>query len=121
MNKTAIIIRREYLTRVRKKSFLIMTFLTPFLMALLFIIPALVMTNEDKEFKKIAVIEDGSDLFVNVIPDTRDTEFEYLQGVKLNDIKNNFSELGYYGVLYISLTWLPIRMPSSFYRESNRP
>jgi len=102
MNKTAIIIRREYLTRVRKKSFLIMTFLTPFLMALLFIIPALVMTNEDKEFKKIAVIEDGSDLFVNVIPDTRDTEFEYLQGVKLNDIKNNFSELGYYGVLYIS-------------------
>jgi len=102
MNKTAIIIRREYLTRVRKKSFLIMTFLTPFLMALLLIIPALVMTNEDKEFKKIAVIEDGSDLFVNVIPDTRDTEFEYLQGVKLNDIKNNFSELGYYGVLYIS-------------------
>lgn len=102
MNKTAIIIRREYLTRVRKKSFLIMTFLTPFLMALLFIIPALVMTNEDKEFKKIAVIEDGSDLFVNVIPDTRDTEFEYLQGVKLNDIKNNFSELWYYGVLYIS-------------------
>ena len=102
MNKTAIIIRREYITRVRKKSFLIMTFLTPFLMALLFIIPALVMTNEDKEFKKIAVIEDGSDLFVNVIPDTRDTEFEYLQGVKLNDIKNNFSELGYYGVLYIS-------------------
>ena len=102
MNKTAIIIRREYLTRVRKKSFLIMTFLTPFLMALLFIIPALVMTNEDKEFKKIAVIEDGSDLFVNVIPDTKDTDFEYLEGVKLNDIKNNFAELGYYGVLYIS-------------------
>ena len=102
MNKTAIIIRREYITRVRKKSFLIMTFLTPFLFALIFIIPALVMTNEDKDFKKIAVIEDGSDLFTNVIPDTKDTDFEYLEGVKLNDIKNNFAELGYYGVLYIS-------------------
>ncbi len=102
MNKISLIIRREYLTRVRKKSFIIMTLLTPFLFALIFIIPMLVMSNEDKDFKKIAVVEDGSDLFTNVIPDTRDTDFEYLSGVRLNDIKDNFSEMGYYGVLYIS-------------------
>ncbi len=102
MNKIALIIRREYITRVRKKSFLIMTLLTPLLFALIFIIPMLVMGSEDKDFKKIAVIEDGSDLFTNVIPDTKDTDFEYLTGVRLNDIKNNFSDMGYYGVLYIS-------------------
>jgi ABC-2 type transport system permease protein len=102
MNKIPLIIRREYLTRVRKKSFIIMTLITPLLFALIFIIPALVMSNKDKDFKKIAVIEDGSDLFKNVIPNTDDTEFDYLSGVKLNDIKNNFSDLGYYGVLYIS-------------------
>jgi len=102
MNKISLIIRREYVTRVRKKSFIIMTLLTPFLFALIFIIPMLVMSNEDKNFKKIAVIEEGSDLFTNVIPDTKDTDFEYLPGVRLNDIKNNFSEMGYYGVLYIS-------------------
>ncbi|MDX9772500.1 MAG: ABC transporter permease [Bacteroidales bacterium] len=102
MNKIALIIRREYLTRVRKKSFIIMTLITPFLFALIFIIPALVMSNQDKDFKKIAVIEEGSDLFTNVIPDTKDTDFEYLPGVKLNDIKNNFIQMGYYGVLYIS-------------------
>ncbi|MCK7539166.1 MAG: hypothetical protein MZV63_53700 [Marinilabiliales bacterium] len=38
----------------------------------------------------------------DVIPDTKDTDFEYLTGVKVDDIKNNFTELGYYGVLYIS-------------------
>ncbi len=102
MNKISLIIRREYITRVRKKSFIIMTLLTPFLFALIFVIPALVMSSDDKDFKKIAVIEDGSDLFTNVIPDTKDTEFEYLTGVRLDDIKNNFSDLGYYGVLYIS-------------------
>jgi ABC-2 type transport system permease protein len=102
MNKISLIIRREYMTRVRKKSFIIMTLLTPLLFALIFIIPALVMSNQDKDFKKIAVIEDGSDLFKDVIPNTDDTEFDYLSGVKLNDIKNNFSSLGYYGVLYIS-------------------
>ena len=79
-----------------------MTLVTPLLFALIFIIPALVMSNKDKDFKKIAVIEDGSDLFKDVIPNTDDTEFDYLSGVNLNDIKNNFSELGYYGVLYIS-------------------
>lgn len=102
MNKIALIIRREYVTRVRKKSFIIMTLLTPFLFALLFVIPVLVMSNQDKDFKKIAVIEEGSDLFANVIPNTSDAEFEYLPGVKLNDIKNNFNNLGYYGILYIS-------------------
>jgi len=102
MNKISLIIRREYITRVRKKSFIIMTLLTPLLFALIFIVPALVMSSEDKDFKKIAVIEDNSDLFTNVIPDTKDTDFEYLAGVRLDDIKNNFTEMGYYGVLYIS-------------------
>ena len=102
MNKIALIIRREYVTRVRKKSFIIMTLLTPFLFALLFVIPVLVMNNQDKDFKKIAVIEEGSDLFANVIPNTSDAEFEYLPGVKLKDIKSNFNDLGYYGILYIS-------------------
>lgn len=102
MNKIALIIRREYITRVRKKSFIIMTLLTPLFFALLFVIPALVMSNDDKEFKKIAIIEDGADLFKDVIPDTKDTDFEYLEGININDIKTNFTDLGYYGVLYIS-------------------
>ena len=39
MNKISIIIAREYNVRVRKKSFIIMTILTPILMALLIILP----------------------------------------------------------------------------------
>ena len=102
MNKISIIIKREYITRVRKKSFIIMTLLTPLLMAMIFVIPALVMSNEDKDFKKIAVIEDGSDLFKDVIPDTKDTDFEYVENVTLSDLEKNFEQLGYYGILYIS-------------------
>lgn len=101
MNKTSIIIQREYSTRVRKKSFIIMTLLTPLLIAMIFVIPALVMTNQDKDFKKIAVVDDGYDLFRGVIPDTKDADFEYLPGTRLEDIKNDFSQKGYYGVLYI--------------------
>lgn len=102
MNKISIIIRREYLTRVRKKSFIIMTLLTPLLMAMIFVVPALVMSNNDKDFKKIAVIEDGSDLFKGVIPNTKDAEFTYLENRNVNDLKNSFEKEGYYGILYIS-------------------
>ncbi len=102
MNKISIIIRREYLTRVRKKSFIIMTLLTPLLMAMIFVVPALVMSNDDKDFKKIAVIEDGSDLFKGVIPNTKDAEFVYITDRNVNDLKNSFEQEGYYGILFIS-------------------
>lgn len=102
MNKISIIIRREYITRVRKKSFIIMTILTPLILGSLIILPTLIMMNDDKDFKKIAVIEDGSDLFKNVIPDTKDVDYVYLENVRVSDIKNNFEAAGYYGILYIS-------------------
>jgi len=78
-----------------------MTLLTPFLLALVFVVPGLMMSNQDKDFKKIAVVGD-SDLYQDVIPDTKEADFEFLPNTSVNDIKDNFSEKGYYGVLYIS-------------------
>jgi len=102
MNKISVIIKREYITRVRKKSFIIMTILAPLLFASLVIVIPIMMTTGDKDFKKIAVIDDGSALFVNVIPDLKDADFEYLKGKKVGDLKNSFEKDGYYGILYIS-------------------
>jgi ABC-2 type transport system permease protein len=102
MNKISIIIKREYITRVRKKSFIIMTLLAPVLMGAIFIVPALVMNNQGKNLKKIAVIEEGTPLFTNVIPDLKDAKFEYLKNTKLEDLKKTFEKAGYYGILYIS-------------------
>jgi ABC-2 type transport system permease protein len=101
MNKISVIIKREYITRVRKKSFIIMTLLAPLLIAALVILPPLMMMNSDKEYKKIAVIEDGPPVFKNVIQDTKDEDFVYLENVKVSDLKQNFEQAGYYGILYI--------------------
>lgn len=90
------------MTRVRKKSFIIMTILAPVLMAALIILPTFLMMNQEQDYKKIAVIEDNSDLFRGVIKNTSTLEFEYLDNVKIDDIKGSFEEAGYYGVLYIS-------------------
>lgn len=106
MNKISVIIKREYITRVRKKSFIIMTILAPLLMASMVILLPILMVTGDQDFKKIAVIEGGSDLFKenfkNVIPDTKDADFEYLPNANVNDLVKTFDAAGYYGVLYIS-------------------
>ncbi|MCU0473076.1 MAG: ABC transporter permease [Bacteroidales bacterium] len=102
MNKISVIIKREYITRVRKKSFIIMTILAPVLMTGIIILPTVLMMNGDKNLKKIAVIEDGSDLFKNAIPDTKDADYVYLGNTDINVLKKNFEQAGYYGILYIS-------------------
>jgi ABC-2 type transport system permease protein len=102
MNKTSVIIKREYVTRVRKKSFIIMTLLAPVLMAALFVLPTLLMMNQDKQFKKIAVVGDGSVIFKNAITNTKDAEYVYLDNVNVNDLKKSFEQAGYYGILYIA-------------------
>ena len=71
-------------------------------MAAIIIVPTLVMMNQQQDFKKIAVIEDNSDLFKGVIKNTENLEFVYLDNVKVDDLKNSFEQAGYYGILYIS-------------------
>jgi ABC-2 type transport system permease protein len=79
-----------------------MTILAPILMAAIIIVPTLLMVNQEQDFKKIAVVEDNSDLFKGAIKNTDNLEFIYLENVKLNDLQDSFEKAGYYGILYIS-------------------
>lgn len=61
-----LIIRREYLERVSKKSFIITTILTPVLMVALMCAPALIMMMSTPETKTIAVIDDSGMIAPNL-------------------------------------------------------
>ncbi len=113
MNKIALIIGREYSTRVRKKSFIIMTILGPVLFAALIIGPAWLTTLEDKDVKEIAVVEadangqpvpDSLQFFRDIIPNRENIKFTYLGSVRLSDILKAFNETQYEGVLYLPQT-----------------
>ena len=101
MNKIPIIIKREYSTRVRKKSFIIMTILAPLLMAAIIILPTVIMAGSEGDYKKIAVVEEGSYLFKGTIKNTKDAEFIYLDYARIEDLKDSINKKKYYGVLYI--------------------
>jgi len=100
MNKILLIIKREYLTRVKKKSFVIMTILGPLLMAGLIIGPALLTQVEDTELKTIVIV-DSSHIMKNVIPNTKYLRFIHTADADLNKIKKDFKNSEFYAVLYI--------------------
>ena len=99
-NKILIIIQREFLTRVRKKSFIVMSILGPFLFASVFIIPMYFATMEDKELKIIAVA-DSSYLMKGILPQTDYIKFTYLENANVN-VRKLLDEDKYWGVLTIS-------------------
>jgi len=66
--------RREYLSRVRKKSFLIMTIITPFIMSVIFVLPILISQN-DESSRSLAIIDENS-LVDNFFDDSKNIEFD---------------------------------------------
>ncbi len=100
MNKMFLVLEREFLTRVKKKSFIIMTILTPILFAALMIVPMVLATMDDTDEKHIAVIDD-SGIFEGKITETEYLKFTFLEGVEVDDLKSTFTESEYYAVLYI--------------------
>lgn len=56
MNKIGLIIKREYLRRVSKKSFILLTLLTPFLFAALVFVPLWLSTIKGDEVRNVAII-----------------------------------------------------------------
>jgi ABC-2 type transport system permease protein len=75
MNKLFLIIQREYFSRVKKKSFLIMTLVGPLLLAGLMIVPVW-LAMRDKTEHQILVL-DHSGLFIDKLPNTKQIKFTY--------------------------------------------
>ena len=99
MRKIWLIIKREYLVRVRKKAFIVMTIVGPLLMAALMIVPTY-LANETQELRTIAIEEDGFE-FTNQIENTDFLHFSKIPTEEAILLKNDFSESNYYALLYI--------------------
>src|SRR6185312_11928012 len=78
MNKILLIIQREYFSRVKKKSFLILTFGLPLLfIGLSFLVGFLVAEgNEMGDQKKVEVV-DESGIFKNKLKESNSATFKY--------------------------------------------
>lgn len=75
MNKTLIIIQREFMTRVKKKSFILLTILMPFIFAALIFVPLWLASIKDTDQKVVKVV-DKTQQYVALFKDNTTYHFE---------------------------------------------
>ena len=100
MNKLPLIIKREYLAKVRNKSFVIMTFLSPLLMVGMIVLIAYLTNLNDSEKRIIAVLNE-SDFFSNEFVTSETTSFVRYNDLTLEEAKDSTLQMGYYGLVYV--------------------
>ena len=93
MRNIKTIIGREYLTRVKKKSFLLTTFIVPILFAALCILPSVIMFMAKDTGKKVAVV-DQSGIVMPYLVDTDAVDYQDYSAEPADSMKANFEELG---------------------------
>ena len=86
------IISREYLTRVKKKSFLLTTFLVPVLFAAMCILPSVIMFMAKDKGKQIAVV-DQSGVVMSYFIDTEAIDYTDYSSETVEVMKEKFKEL----------------------------
>jgi ABC-2 type transport system permease protein len=103
MSKIPLILKREYLTRVKKKSFIIMTIIGPILMAALLIVPIWFATMEDNSAKVIQVY-DETDFYKNALQNSETLSYEFIEEKDPQKRKDEFLLSGNYALLTITGT-----------------
>ncbi|MCK5705609.1 MAG: ABC transporter permease, partial [Cyclobacteriaceae bacterium] len=116
MNKIGLIIRREYLTRVRKKSFIIMSIVGPLLFGLIGVIPIWLASMESDE--KIIEVLDESGYFRGKLENAGPATFIYLDNT-LDEAKDDLKSKNSYGLLYIPPLDLDNPEGITFFAEKN--
>jgi len=63
-NKIGLIVEREFSERVRKKSFIVSTLLTPLFMIAMMVLPSILMLKGNSDTKNVVVIDNSPNQFV---------------------------------------------------------
>lgn len=87
------IISREYLTRVKKKSFLLTTFLVPVFFAAMCILPSVIMFISEDKGKQVAVV-DQSGIVMPYLVDTETIDYTDFSNSQTDSLKENLADMG---------------------------
>lgn len=123
MSNFSVILKREYLTRVKKRSFLIITFLGPLFFAALMIAPSLMMMKSDSmETKKTIAVLDETDWFNGKFESSDINTFIYTDiNEDIDSLKKFVLEGIYDAVLYIPATSLNVPTNAKLYSNKQIP
>ncbi len=105
MHKILLILKREYTTRVQKKSFIFLTLLMPVIMAALIILPAYFASMGDEQTRTIGVY-DGSAVFLGRLENSEFTKFQFIPRDEFVSSKSDIKNSNYYALVDIEPNFL---------------
>ena len=101
MRKLKLIIHREFIAKVKNKSFLIMTFLSPVIMVVMGGVVVFLMKKNDEKVKEIVYV-DASGLFTKEnFKDSKTVKYQDYTQLGITETKKKVAKGDFYGVLYI--------------------
>jgi ABC-2 type transport system permease protein len=100
MNKLGLIIKREYLTRVKRRSFILATILTPLGFAVFFVVVGFIFQYQSDDSKRVAIIDEGNILKGIVPPNERNLYFKS-ERTDLATLRKDFKNYDYDGILVL--------------------
>ncbi|HEY0678223.1 MAG TPA: ABC transporter permease [Chitinophagaceae bacterium] len=104
MNKTLLIIQREYLTRVRKKSFLLTTILVPIIIIAFYAVIIAVAVSDNTQSEKVAVVDEANLFDGRIVSEKDDKDALKLQLIPNETeagFKAKYRDQGYNAFLFI--------------------
>ncbi len=101
MNKLKLIIQREFIAKVRNKSFLIMTFLSPLLVVAMGALVVYLMKKNDETIKKIAYIDNSEIFNKKDFKDSKTFKYEDFTKLGIEKSKEKVKNGDVYGVVFI--------------------
>ncbi|MBK7429083.1 MAG: ABC transporter permease [Saprospiraceae bacterium] len=99
MDKLWIIIKREYLTRVKRKAFILATFLTPLFFGIFFVVITIIFAYQSDDVRKI-VIQDPGEVMGNAMADSKSLYFTFSDET-LEELKVRYNKEEFDGILVI--------------------
>lgn len=100
MSKIPLIIQREYTTRVRKKSFLIISLIGPLLFAGIVFLPT-ILASQKNQNQRIVVV-DKTKSFCGILENNSTAHYDYSYcNVGIDEVKKIFADSSHVSVLYI--------------------
>lgn len=99
-SKLGLIIKREYLAKVRNRSFIVMTILSPLLIVGMIVLIAYLAKINDDEVRVVTVLNE-SGYFDEGFISSRNISYVYLDQISVEAAKDSTASMGYYGLLHI--------------------
>ncbi len=101
MSKLKLIIQREFNAKVKNKSFIMMTFLSPLIMIGMMVLVVFLMKKNDQKIKEIVYVDNSGIFPKENFKDTETIKYQDYTELGIEETKKKVEEGNHYGVLFI--------------------